>query len=1000
MSKTITTAHLTAPQLFLKVFLGFLVGLILAVNSTQVNAQQQRAQEMGLTDYEYFIVYPHLDKGFSALEQGDQSKAIEQFQRALKIVPGNIPLILHVVEAYRHFNDDESARRFLEQQITANPNAEILVRYLESMQPQWSVIDSLEALQAANKQCAAQPSPECRARVSYAALQLEQLPLVVEQLEDKVFQTSIVGQEVEYALLQRALFLGEWPVADNIFSRRWSQQGLSSAEYEQWFHTLLVGRLDERLAELQQQNLFNTPEDHINYAGYLLAQNRQKELSDYLSHHQPVFQSPEQERRWLFLIISTDAQSEALLNQYQAYYPDNKAFIASSLLPHALAAKGTSYLDKVLADLPADQYLQERYDLSLARDDRQAAKALAWQIYEQAGASLSALDVYTWRLQSLGAETEALAVLLRHYPFVGPSDSVADLTMRLFALARKYAHTLSAEQKQRLLQPLDQPALREQQTQLPWAQGDCAAITKLLGDYRSAYSAYAWALLGACYRENMQGLAVHAFEQAAAIEPSIDRIKALAYQLFEVQDYHTALLAWKNVPIEQMSNDDLQAATLTAELAGNTDWQGQLLQEQSQRRLDSTLAYWLSKAKYYLDKDTDTALRSLDHAIAIEPTGLALSLRADIYRQRQELDNAHQDLLHALELEPDNRLYAAALGYLLWDKEQLSQAKEIQEYALQAMPNDLGLVRQLSFISERLDQPDDAQKYIKQVVDDIDYQAEIKPLAPELKQERFNFRRMHEDVARKWTVNFDTSIGLRSNSNYLTTPQEGIGEWSDTHYSGFAQLEAEYRLGKNKIVQDDQLSVYGRIITSTEHSSSILPTKVPVLGVGLRWKPWRERVVFAALERLIPLDHRGRADTLVRLSGSFFNDGQYSDDWHPNGPGWWAQNLYLDGAHYINDNRQAWVADYRVSWHQKINEGQTLEPYAHIQTQGHRENSATRAFHGMGVGVRWNTWFGQTRYDAWPHKLSVGIEVQQIFKTVHADTRKRNNILLTLGLRW
>ncbi len=46
---------------------------------------------------------------------------------------------------------------------------------------------------------------------------------------------------------------------------------------------------------------------------------------------------------------------------------------------------------------------------------------------------------------------------------------------------------------------------------------------------------------------------------------------------------------------------------------------------------------------------------------------------------------------------------------------------------------------------------------------------------------------------------------------------------------------------------------------------------------------------------------------------------------------------------------QAWTADYRVSWHQKVANGQTIEPYAHVQDNGYRDKGTQGAQLG-GVG--------------------------------------------------
>ena len=149
-----------------------------------------------------------------------------------------------------------------------------------------------------------------------------------------------------------------------------------------------------------------------------------------------------------------------------------------------------------------------------------------------------------------------------------------------------------------------------------------------------------------------------------------------------------------------------------------------------------------------------------------------------------------------------------------------------------------------------------------------------------------------------------------------------------------------------------------------------------------------------------PLTGKNAAsDTMLRASASFFNGGKYSDEWHPNGSGWFAQNLYLDAAQYVRQDIQAWTADYRVSWHQKVANGQTIEPYAHLQDNGYRDKGTQGAQLG-GVGVRWNIWTGETHYDAWPHKVSLGVEYQHTFKAINQRNGERNNAFLTIGVHW
>ncbi|MCZ5926144.1 hypothetical protein O5188_24275, partial [Escherichia coli] len=87
--------------------------------------------------------------------------------------------------------------------------------------------------------------------------------------------------------------------------------------------------------------------------------------------------------------------------------------------------------------------------------------------------------------------------------------------------------------------------------------------------------------------------------------------------------------------------------------------------------------------------------------------------------------------------------------------------------------DDQALIRQLAYVNQRLDDMPATQHYARLVIDDIDNQALITPLTPEQNQQRFNFRRLHEEVGRRWTFSFDSSIGLRSGA--MSTANNNVG---------------------------------------------------------------------------------------------------------------------------------------------------------------------------------------------------------------------------------
>jgi adsorption protein A len=216
-------------------------------------------------------------------------------------------------------------------------------------------------------------------------------------------------------------------------------------------------------------------------------------------------------------------------------------------------------------------------------------------------------------------------------------------------------------------------------------------------------------------------------------------------------------------------------------------------------------------------------------------------------------------------------------------------------------------------------------------------------------------------------------------------------------FKSYSQIEFDYRLGDPAVNDGKTFSVYGRVFGGSGPNNAALPVYAPMLGMGLRWKPFSDHVIYFAAEKQIPLDQgtSASANTMLRVSASFLNTGSYSDDWHPTGSGWFSQNLYLDSAYYLSTQAYALTADYRFGYHHKLQQGQTIEPYTRlIATKISGETSPDVR---IGVGVRWNIWANQSRYSAYANKYYAGLELQGAIKTYQND---RLAALLTMGVRW
>ncbi len=508
---------------------------------------------------------------------------------------------------------------------------------------------------------------------------------------------------------------------------------------------------------------------------------------------------------------------------------------------------------KLLATLPANEMLEERYAVSVATRNKAEALRLARLLYQQEPANLTRLDQLTWQLMQNEQSREAADLLLQRYPFQGDARVSQTLMARLASLLESHPYLATPAKVAILSKPLPLAEQRQWQSQLPGIADNCPAIVRLLGDMSPSYDAAAWNRLAKCYRDTLPGVALYAWLQAEQRQPNAWQHRAVAYQAYQVEDYATALAAWQKISLHDMSNEDLLAAANTAQAAGNGAARDRWLQQAEKRGLGSNALYWWLHAQRYIPGQPELALNDLTRSINIAPSANAYVARATIYRQRHNVPAAVSDLRAALELEPNNSNTQAALGYALWDSGDIAQSREMLEQAHKGLPDDPALIRQLAYVNQRLDDMPATQHYARLVIDDIDNQALITPLTPEQNQQRFNFRRLHEEVGRRWTFSFDSSIGLRSGA--MSTANNNVGGAAPgKSYRSYGQLEAEYRIGRNMLLEGDLLSVYSRVFADTGENGVMMPVKNPMSGTGLRWKPLRDQIFFLAVEQQLPLN--------------------------------------------------------------------------------------------------------------------------------------------------
>ncbi len=505
--------------------------------STPLSAAQETAQrQLGLSDYRYFKVYPHLARAQRAIKENDEARAVASFQHAHEMAPESVQITLWLAEAYRHFGHDDKARALLDEQLRKTPDDKNLRLARGVIPVAEHKVETIAALYALQNACDANPSIHCRSEVGEHAIKLSQLNVAKAQLGDRAFRHSPQGRALIGELSQRAIFLQQWQTADQSFALLDEQQTLSEAQYQQWFAVLLLMQRDERILDLQRQGVMNTPAMQLTYARSLAERNAIRPLQGYMARRHPGFESASEEHDWLRLLATYSEDPGKAVANWQIKYPQNRQYLLATLLPVRMQKRDWEGASELLTHFSQDEALERRLDLSLAQKDRKKSVQIIGQISQSKTLSAPELDKYSFHLVNFGEGHAASKLLLKYWPFAQAGGLQKSLSDRLYALLLAHPEWLSATDKTRLAQPLPTAELRMQQARLFQGRENCESVLKVLSDFAPGYDAQSWSHIAECYQQTAPGLALYAAQRAVERDSAPYYSRQVAYLTFATQE--------------------------------------------------------------------------------------------------------------------------------------------------------------------------------------------------------------------------------------------------------------------------------------------------------------------------------------------------------------------------------------------------------------------------------------------------------------------------------
>jgi adsorption protein A len=634
----------------------------------------------------------------------------------------------------------------------------------------------------------------------------------------------------------------------------------------------------------------------------------------------------------------------------------------------------------------------------------QPRTAAEWEKrYRQSG-DLAALEQATFLLLQQGQNEHARTLLEQAYDR-RQGRLTPSLLQRLANLYARNDGPLNSRRMLELIPRVDANARAQLLGRLA-ENGQCDAVRQAIPANPSEAGQYR--ALGRCAMPDQPGEAVVYYQAAERLGDGGNRLP-LAYALEAAGDSEAALPIWRSLPASAWNDNARLTAARGALNAGDAN---------AARR------YWDAAAHHSAD---DWALGAaiaqrqgdLQAALGFQRQALTHNPRADHYYAAASTAQSAGDgaqstawLAEAVRLAPDQPRYRADYGMRLAGSQDLAQRRQSIPYlerATRDFPEDYRLGETLALRYDEAENSAAARRELRRVIDVEENLVDADDEYGSLEARKYRQRRAHESLSRRDTITLASTwspAGTSTNDKFLDNGQRsGTSRRAQSQNVQLAMWD--HALGEEPSRNGSTLSVYGRVLfggqSRTDYAQSM------GTGVGLRYKPLGQANLnlYAELyhQRQIDDDHysglslgellspakvggnwgdlrhhaESSNDLLLRATASFLDQGDWRNDWRVDEDDWNERFLYLDAAWWTRAGDHAWLSRYQQghAWKLPGNSPQTLMPYGFFEFSSQDPSNDWRQDARAGVGVRWQWWFDDDRYNAYRGSLKVRAEYQQ-----------------------
>lgn len=503
-------------------------------------------------------------------------------------------------------------------------------------------------------------------------------------------------------------------------------------------------------------------------------------------------------------------------------------------------------------------------------------------------------------------------------------------------------------------------------------RGDCDRSESLLEGLDELPRA--WLIRAECAEDT--GTRV-AYRDRARELGAVDQERQLAYDYAAAGDPQSAVAAWQEVSEDRLGEDDRLAWARSA-LASD---QAQLAEEQwssietSQHDGEAwALGAEIAEARL----DLDEAGERWHKALAADPQARYAYHLGQVKRDQDRPQEAREYLELAVEMEPDNPLFQAELGFALIETDPVA-ARDALEAAHRLGVDDATIHFQLGFLHQREGNREQSLASMKRGITVLEGERPNNDpdALRDWKARHYGARRAHQQLQDRWRYNL---AGFVSTARFVGDP---LTEGQPRRNLLMGEAERFFLPGR--------WSAFARL---SADGTSADPLDSQILTGGMAWRPGWGDTRLSAEATYGDLSTDPETGLLLRAGRTWLADGEWRAGWRPCTSGWWEQSLGTSAAYWVrqDDNLPFLWSRYELRRHWKIGgeSAQSVFAYPLAEAQWVDGDSDLR----VGAGVGWQVWTKEDRFNAHRHRYEFRLEVHQTLSGDLADDD------LGVFLRW